>query len=125
MFIKSCKDDSRSLRITQETTFDIFQMSALYEGQPDNRFFWLTDYYKIEDFDERFKVGLCFRKNKIIRAELFCVEEEIYNCEADKKVKKNEEMIFKYIKDNYAFMYRNIEHSYDQRNGYSSIVITF
>ena len=71
---------------------------------------------------EKFKVELCFRNNRIIRMELFCVDEQIRN--EDERNKKHR-IILERLKENYSLKCKNIENSFDERNNYNSIVITF
>lgn len=122
MLKKSFISINNSLDISEETTFEVFQESNLYTGQTDNRFFWLDDFCRLDDMVEKFKVGLCFRNNRIVRMELFCADEQIGN--EDERNKKHR-IIFERLKENYSLKYKNIENSFDERNNYSSIVITF
>jgi hypothetical protein len=111
-----------TLDISEKTTFDMFKKSSLYKGQTDNRFFWLVDICEIEGLPEKFKIGLCFRNNLITRVELYCVNETMENeTERDKK----NQFILDWLKENYALKCSNIENSFDKRNNYSSIIISF
>ena len=109
-------------KISQNTTFELFKKSDLYAGQVNNRFFWLPDFCEIEDISGKFKVGLCFKNNKITRVELFYVDEYISN-ETERSNKNN--LILNELKSNYKLNCKSMENSFDKRNNYSSIVITF
>lgn len=108
--------------ISEKTTFDMFKESDLYSGQNDNRFFWLKELCEIEGLPEKFKVGLCFRNNLINRIELYCISENIEN---EPEREKRDKIIFDKLKEDYDLRYKNIENSFDKRNNYSSIVISF
>ncbi len=108
--------------VSEKTTFGMFKESDLYNGQSDNRFFWLKESCEIEGLPGKFKVGLCFRNNLINRIELYCIREDIEN-EIERE--KKDKIIFDKLKEDYNLRYKNIENSFDKRNNYSSIVISF
>ncbi|MEG0314856.1 MAG: hypothetical protein RR646_06315 [Erysipelotrichaceae bacterium] len=119
---KAFIDLDGSLRISDKTTFDMFKNSSLYKGQTDNRFFWIEDSFEIADLSERFKVGLCFRNNLVSRIELYYMSE---NVDSEIERTQKQEVIFEEIRKNYELKYKNIENSFDKRNNYSSIIISF
>lgn len=111
-----------SLNISDQTTFDMFENSSLYSGQIDNRFFWLEDLYEIDGLSGKFKVGLCFRNNLIVRVELYCIVEN-GNSELEKI--QNDKIVLDELKENYKLKCKDMESSFDKRNNYSSIIINF
>lgn len=119
---KSFLNIDHILNISAETTFDMFKKCSLYTGQCDNKFFWLADDHEIDGISGKFKIGLCFRNNKLTRVEIFCIDEKIES-ENERYDKGNE--ILKILQKNYDLKYKSIENSLDQRNDYSSIIITF
>lgn len=119
---KSFLNIDHILNISAETTLDMFKKCSLYTGQCDNKFFWLADDHEIDGISGEFKIGLCFRNNKLTRVEIFCIDEKIES-ENEKYDKGNE--ILKILQKNYDLKYKSIENSLDQRNDYSSIIITF
>lgn len=121
MWIKSCNNVNISFNITQMTSFDEFRNSRLYKGEQDNRFFWLDGTYEINGIDKQYyKVGLCFRNNRILRVELFCANEKDYSYSSEK-----DSEVYAKVKNDTSLRYKSIEYSYDKRNAYSSIVIVF
>ena len=119
---KSFLNINHLLNISAETTFDMFKKSNLYTGQCNNRFFWLENAHEIDDISGKFKIGLCFRNNKLTRIELFCIDEQIKS-ENEKYDKGND--ILKLLQNNYELKYKSIENSFDHRNNYSSLIMTF
>lgn len=119
---KSFININHTLEISAETTFDMFRKSNLYEGQCDNRFFWLANICEIDDMSEKFKVGLWFKNNKIARVELYCMDDNIES--EDERYDRGNKVLCR-LQNNYDLKYKNIENSFDMRNNYCSILITF
>ena len=110
------------LEISKNTTYDMLKNSGFYRGQPDKRFFWLSNLCEMNGLPDKFKVGLLFKNNLLIRVELYCVDENITSEEA--RYKRNE-MIVDCLKTTCQSDGGSIKNSFDQRNGYSSINIFF
>lgn len=111
-----------SLHISDKTTFEMFKNSSFYKDQNDNRFFWIEPPCIIDDISEKFKVGLCFRNNSITRMELYCIGKNTDN--EIERSRRNTSIIEELDRD-YDLGYKKIENSFDKRNNYSSIIISF
>lgn len=108
------------IALTSNLSYEEFKKSSLFTGQSGNRFFWLEKICQLNQFENKFKVGLCFRSNLLNRVELFCIDDKIDSEEQRKVIHDN---IKNHICKMQGVLYKSIESSYDKRNNYSSILI--
>lgn len=113
---------NNQINISKKTTYDMFKSSNLYSGEKENRFFWIKNFCTIKGLPNKFKIGLSFRDNMILRMELFCADDDI----KDENSRYNtSQVVLNKIKSDFDIGYKNMEISFDKRNNYVSIIISF
>ena len=126
MLIRSCIKMDHSLNISEETTFDMFKNSLLYDAtksdQVDNRFFWITDVCEVEGMSEKFKIGFWFINNRINEVRLYCIDEQIQNEDERNHIHK---IVLNGLTENHNLKCKRMKYVFNERENYSSIFINF
>lgn len=108
------------LSIDKGYRFDTFKRTAFYNGQSEDRFFWLHDLCLINGIKGKFKVGLWFQKGIIRQIQLLYMADNVAN-ETARSAIHNAIIKDKILKLNAS----NISNYWDKRDQYSTIVIDF
>lgn len=109
--------DICDLQINSKMTIKSFHESSLYSCQDTDRFFWIQGNHTVEGLEGSYRIGLYFKNEVINTVEVYSI-----NFEEEQDIKKK---VLQRIKETYSLGEKSIIYSFDKRNDYGSIIISF
>lgn len=102
----------------------ISQFNAITNShEEDNNFFWISGEHKINNLDGVYKIGFLFKNQVLFQIECFRIDG--FSMETTKNDDEKRYYDLKQSLLGEGFENTDIHYSYDCRNGYGSVIVSF